>query len=258
MPELEQLENMIRTYKLEKDAKRRQVLYLKMVEESLKLVNKVVALIYPIPVSVSRDDLSQVGAIGLLKAIDTYEVYEKGSFKTYATIYIRGKILQYLRDKVNIVKTPRENSEHSNIIKNYINNLKPNENPTVKEISQALNIPVNKVQDWFNIENIKNVISLDQKVYSVDGLETLADRIQSYDDKEFERNYENKKLIEYALNKLPKNEKVSLYLYYIEGQTKKDIANVLKVSQTQVARIIKRALVNMYNVMKDDMSDKGE
>ncbi len=258
MPELEQLENMIRTYKLEKDAKRRQVLYLKMVEESLKLVNKVVALIYPIPVSVSRDDLSQVGAIGLLKAIDTYEVYEKGSFKTYATIYIRGKILQYLRDKVNIVKTPRENSEHSNIIKNYINNLKPNENPTVKEISQALNIPVNKVQDWFNIENIKNVISLDQKVYSVDGLETLADRIQSYDDKEFERNYENKKLIEYALNKLPENEKVSLYLYYIEGQTKKDIANVLKVSQTQVARIIKRALVNMYNVMKDDMSDKGE
>ena len=208
--------------------------------------------------SVSRDDLSQVGAIGLLKAIDTYEVYEKGSFKTYATIYIRGKILQYLRDKVNIVKTPRENSEHSNIIKNYINNLKPNENPTVKEISQALNIPVNKVQDWFNIENIKNVISLDQKVYSVDGLETLADRIQSYDDKEFERNYENKKLIEYALNKLPENEKVSLYLYYIEGQTKKDIANVLKVSQTQVARIIKRALVNMYNVMKDDMSDKGE
>ena len=258
MPELEQLENMIRTYKLEKDAKRRQVLYLKMVEESLKLVNKVVALIYPIPVSVSRDDLSQVGAIGLLKAIDTYEVYEKGSFKTYATIYIRGKILQYLRDKVNIVKTPRENSEHSNIIKNYINNLKPNENPTVKEISQALNIPVNKVQDWFNIENIKNVISLDQKVYSVDGLETLADRIQSYDDKEFERNYANKKLIEYALNKLPENEKVSLYLYYIEGQTKKDIANVLKVSQTQVARIIKRALVNMYNVMKDDMSDKGE
>ena len=89
MPELEQLEDMIRSYKLEKDTKRKQVLYLNLVETSLKLVNKVVALIYPIPVSVSRDDLSQVGAIGLLKSIDTYEVHEKGSFKTYATIYIK-------------------------------------------------------------------------------------------------------------------------------------------------------------------------
>ena len=257
MPELEQLEDMIRSYKLEKDTKRKQVLYLNLVETSLKLVNKVVALIYPIPVSVSRDDLSQVGAIGLLKSIDTYEVHEKGSFKTYATIYIRGKILQYLRDKVNIVKTPRENTENSSVIKNYINNLKPNENPTIKEISQTLNIPENKIRDWFNIENIKNVISLDQKVYSVDGMETLADRIQSYDDKEFERNYENKKLIEYALNKLPEDEKVSIYLYYIEGLTKKEISNTLKVSQTQVARLIKRALLKLYNIMNDDMGFEG-
>ena len=257
MPELEQLEDMICAYKLEKDAKRKQVLYLKLVETSLKLVNKVVSLVYPIPVTVSRDDLSQVGAIGLLKAIDTYEVYEKGSFKTYATIYIRGKILQYLRDKVNIVKTPRENSENNNVIKNYINNLKPDENPTIKEMSKALNIPENKIQDWFNIENIKNVVSLDQKVYSVDGLETLADRIQSYDDKEFERNYENKKLLEYALARLPEDEKVAIFLYYIEGRTKKYISSALKVSQTQVARLIKRALVKMYNIMNDEMDFQG-
>ena len=88
-------------------------------------------------------------------------------------------------------------------------------------------------------------------------METLADRIQSYDDKEFERNYENKKLIEFALNKLPEDEKVSIYLYYIEGLTKKEISNTLKVSQTQVARLIKRALMKLYNIMNDDMGFEG-
>ena len=257
MSELSQLEDMICLYKKEADEKRKRILYLKLVEYSLKLVNKVVSLVYPIPVTVSRDDLSQVGAIGLLKAIETYEVHEKGSFKTYATIYIRGKILQYLRDKANIVKTPRENTENSNTIRNYINNLKPDENPSIKEIANALNIPENKVIDWFNIENTKNIISLDQKVYSTDGMETIADRIQSYDEKEYERNYENKKLIEYALGKLPQQERKSIYLYYIEGQTKKEISVELIVSQTQVARLIKRALVKMYNLIKEDNSSQG-
>ncbi|MBP3847728.1 sigma-70 family RNA polymerase sigma factor, partial [bacterium] len=103
----------------------------------------------------------------------------------------------------------------------------------------------------------KNIISLDQKVYSTDGMETIADRIQSYDEKEYERNYENKKLIEYALGKLPQQERKSIYLYYIEGQTKKEISAELKVSQTQVARLIKRALVKMYNIIKEDNSSQG-
>lgn len=257
MSDLSLLEDMICSYKKETDAKRKRILYLKLVEYSLKLVNKVVSLIYPIPVTVSRDDLSQVGAIGLLKAIETYEVQEKGSFKTYATIYIRGKILQYLRDKANIVKTPRENTESDNNIRNYINNLNSNENPSVKEIAAALNIPESKVIDWFNIENTKNIISLDQKVYSVDGMETIADRIQSYDEKEYERNYENKKIIEYALGKLPEQERKSIYLYYIEGMTKKEISKELNVSQTQVARLIKRALIKLYNIIKEDNSSQG-
>ena len=135
--------------------------------------------------------------------------------------------------------------------------MKPDENPSIKEIANALNIPENKVIDWFNIENTKNIISLDQKVYSTDGMETIADRIQSYDEKEYERNYENKKLIEYALGKLPQQERKSIYLYYIEGQTKKEISAELKVSQTQVARLIKRALVKMYNLIKEDNSSQG-
>ena len=112
MTDIEQLEEKIYLFKHENDAKKKHVFYLNLVEESLKLVNKIVSSIYPVPISVARDDLIQVGAIGVLKAIDTYEIKDKGSFKTYASKFIKGKILQYLRDKANLVKPPRETAEN--------------------------------------------------------------------------------------------------------------------------------------------------
>lgn len=252
MTDIELLEEKIYLFKHENDAKKKHVFYLNLVEESLKLVNKIVSSVYPLPVSVSRDDLIQVGAIGMLKAIDTYEIKDKGSFKTYAAKFVKGKILQYLRDKANLVKPPRETSENINSVKNYLDSLDGNSNPTVKEIAKALNMQENKVQDILNTELLKNIVSLDQKVYDTDGIETLADRIQSDDDKEYEMNYENKKVIEFALEKLPKNEKTAIYMYYIEEETKKTIAQKLGVSQTQVARLIKRALNKMYNIISDE------
>ena len=252
MTDIEQLEEKIYLFKNENDVRKKHVLYLNLVEDSLKLVNKIVSSVYPIPLSLSRDDLVQVGAIGVLKAIDTYEIKNKGSFKTYASKFIKGKILQYLRDKANLVKPPRETAENINTVKNYLDSLGADSNPTVKEISKALNMNENKVQDILNTELLKNIVSLDQKVYSTDGVETLADRIQSDDDKENERNYENKKVIEFALNKLPKDEKTAIYKYYIEEETKKNIAQELGVSQTQVARLIKRALNKMYDIISEE------
>lgn len=252
MSDIEQLEEKIYLFKHENDVKKKHIFYLNLVEESLKLVNKIVSSIYPVPITVARDDLVQVGAIGVLKAIDTYEIKDKGSFKTYASKFIKGKILQYLRDKANLVKPPRETAENINTVKNYLDRIDPDSNPTVKDISKALNMSENKVQDILNTELLKNIVSLDQKVYSTDGVETLADRIQADDDREYEKNYENKKIIEFALQKLPNDEKTAIYKYYIEDATKKSIANELGVSQTQVARLIKRALNKMYDIISDE------
>ena len=254
MTDIETLEEQIYLFQHENDSKKKHIFYLNLVEESLKLVNKIVSTVYPIPISVSRDDLVQVGAIGVLNAIKTYEVKEKGSFKTYASKFIRGKILQYLRDKANLVKPPRETSENINVVKNYIDNLNSDNIPDAKEISKALNIPVNKVQDILNAELLKNIVSLDQKVYSADGIETLADRILTDNEKNYENDYENKKVLEFAMNKLPDNEKIAILKYYIEGETKKNIAKELNVSQTQVARLIKRALNKMYEIITNDMN----
>ena len=205
------LENLIVKYKSEDDVKKKHVAYLNLVSEALKLVKKISSGIYPLPSAVSRDDLIQVGALGVLKAIESYEYCDKSSFKTFATIYVRGKILQFLRDKANVVKPPR--------------------NATVDEV-----------------QNIKNIESLDRNVFSPDGPETMLDRIPSTD---FEQDFENKKMIEFALNKLANQEKEVIYKYYLEGLKKVEIAQELKISQMQVSRLIKRALSKMYNIIKE-------
>ena len=253
------LEDLITDYKSETDNKKKHVCYLNLVEESLKLVKKIVSSVYNTTANVAKDDLIQVGALGVLKAIENYETKTKGSFKNYCTIFIKGKILQYMRDKANIVKPPRQTVENINKVKNYIEAAGiDNKNPDIKEIAKATNLPVQTVEDIMKVELLNNIVSLDQRVFSTDGIETLADRIQSQEDKDYEQNYENKKIIEYALKKLPEKDRKIIYEYYIEGQTKKAIAQELGISGMQVARIIKRALNKMYNILEQDIHNEEE
>lgn len=258
--DLERFEELIQLYKSEQDEKRKNVLYLNLVEESLSYVKKIVIGMNPLPSNVTNDDLIQVGALGVLKAIQTYSVDGKGSFKTYVTKYIKGKILQYLRDKANLVKGSRYVAEHYSVIKDAINELSDEDNnvyPSIEDISKYTKISREHVEDFLNADLVKNTISLDQSVYTPDGPETLADRIPDVEDDSYEISYENKKIIEFALKKLGALDMHVIYRYYIEGATKKDIASELEMSQVQVGRIIKRALVKMYNIIKDGW-DKEE
>lgn len=252
--ELEKFEELILLYKSEQDEKRKNVLYLNLVEELLLYVKKIVIGMNSLFANVSNDDLIQVGALGVLKAIQTYSPEGKGSFKTYVTKYIKGKILQYLRDKANLVKGSRYVAEHYSVIRDAIKQLSDEENniyPSVEEISKFTNISKEHVQDFLNADLVKNTVSLDQSVYSPDGAETLADRIPDENDDSYEISYENKKIIEFAMKKLGSLDMHVVYRYYIEGVTKKEIASELGISQVQVGRIVKRALVKMYNIIKD-------
>ncbi len=257
--ETQHLEDLIINFKTETDNKKKHVCYLNLVEESLKLVKKIVGSLYPVSVNVPKDDLIQVGALGVLKAVENYETKSKGSFKNYCTIYIKGKILQYLRDKANIVKPPRQTVENINKVREYIEsqNITDN-NPTAKEIAKATNLPLQTVEDVLNIELLNNIVSLDQRVFSTDGIETLADRIQSQDDKNYQENYDNKKIIEYALEKLPEKERKIICAYYINGLTKKAISEEFGISAMQVARIIKRGLNKMYVILEHDINNEEE
>lgn len=210
-----ELEELLLKYKSETDFKKRRIAYLNLVSEALKLVKKIAYGFTPLPASVSVDDLIQVGALGVLKAIDFYECGGKGNFKAYAILFVKGRILHYLRDKANVVKPPR--------------------NASVEEV-----------------QKIKNIESLDRYVFSPDGAETMLDRIPAQN---YEEIFENKKLIEFALNKLAKNEKEVIYKYYIEGLKKKEIAQMLNISAMQVSRLIKKSLNKMYNILEKDIKE---
>lgn len=255
--ELEKLEELIIEYKSETDMKKRHVAYLRLIEETLKLVKKIALTFYPLPSSISKDDLVQVGAVGMLKAIETYKTEERGSFKTYVSKVIRGKIFHYMRDKANLVKPPRETLSNMSKVKEAIDALSNNNTkiPAVEEVARYVNLPFDKVEEIMNIELIKNMVSLDQNIYTTEGGETLMDRIQSDEESNFEETYANKKIIEFALNKLPPADKTAIYMYYIDGESRKDIAKKLNVSATQVSRILKRALNKLYNIIQKELGD---
>ena len=255
--ELEKLEELIIEYKSETDMKKRHVAYLRLIEETLKLVKKIALTFYPLPSSISKDYLVQVGAVGMLKAIETYKTEERGSFKTYVSKVIRGKIFHYMRDKANLVKPPRETLSNMSKVKEAIDALSNNNTkiPTVEEVARYVNLPFDKVEEIMNIELIKNMVSLDQNIYTTEGGETLMDRIQSDEESNFEETYANKKIIEFALNKLPPADKTAIYMYYIDGESRKDIAKKLNVSATQVSRILKRALNKLYNIIQKELGD---
>lgn len=256
--ELEKLEDLILEYKSEADVKKKHVAYLNLIQETLKLVKKIVMAFYPIPTTISKDDLIQVGAVGVLNAIETYKVEERGSFKTYVSKVIKGKIFHYLRDKANLVKTPRETLANLSKVKDAIDELSENntKTPTVEEVANYVNLPFDKVKEIMNIEIIKNMISLDQNIYTQDGNETLLDRIQDNEEASFEDSYANKKIIEFAINKLPQNDKIAIYMYYIEGESRREIAKKLNVSPTQVSRILKKALNKLYIIIQKEMNEK--
>jgi len=255
--ELEKLEELIISYRNEEDMKRKHISYLRLIEESLKLVKKIVLTFYPLPSTITKDDLIQVGAVGVLRAIESYKTEKKGSFKTYVSKVIKGKIFHYLRDKANLVKPPRETIANLTKVKNAMDILSENNTrtPTIAEVSQYTNLPQEKVEDIMNIELIKNLVSLDQNVYTTEGGETLLDRIQAEDDNTWEETYANKKIIEFAINKLQPTDKTAVTMYYIQGAARKDIAEVLKVSQTQVSRILKRALNKLYIIIEKELND---
>jgi len=255
--DLEKLEELINAYKNEQDVKKKHIVYLSLVEESLKLVKRIVANFYPLPSTITKDDLVQVGAVGVLTAIEAYRAEERGSFKTYVSKVIKGKIFHYLRDKANIVKPPRETLENLSKVKDAIAKLTEDTDvqPSIEQVAKIVNLPYEKVEEIMNIELIKNMISLDQNVYTTDGNETLLDRIQAEDSSNFEDSYANKKIIEHAINKLPENDRTAISMYYIDGEARKDIAKRLNVSQTQVSRILKRALNKLYVIIREELPE---
>lgn len=245
----EKIEDKILAYRECNDAKKKRVLYLSIVEQTMYIVKQVASNI-TVPAGMTYDDLIQVGTLGLIKAVDFYEFGKNTKFSTYAQYFVRGEILHYLRDNAPIVKAPRALQELIFKITNAIKDLKQHGiiNPSAEQISEIVEVEPEKIQEVLEIISNKLTISIDQ--FNEDDEDfSLLDKVAFSEYKDEFGLYENRLLLTDLLSQLPSDLKEIIEWSYIEGFTQSEIAKKLDISQMQVSRKIKKALNIMYKIL---------
>ena len=193
----------------------------------------------------NMDDLFQIGCIGLVKAIDNFDLSYGVKFSTYAVFMIEGEIRKYLRDN-NTIRISRSVKEIAYKILKFKNDYLMNHGiePNIDLISKELNIEKEII--IFSLEATKNIVSYYEPIYD-DGGETiyLFDQLSSDD-----KNILDNLILKDAINKLKKKEKEILIDRYINGKTQVELSEEFGISQAQISRIEKNALKNIKKLIK--------
>ena len=196
----------------------------------------------------NMDDLFQIGVIGLIKAIDNFDVNLGLRLSTYAVPLIIGEVKRYIRDNTQVRVSRSIKDLAYKIIKfqdDYISvyGIKPSN----EMISESLGIEEYEIS--FALDSLKDPMSLFEPIYN-DGGDTiyLSDQIADIKDK----NTDKDMLISLrkALNKIKEREKDILVSRFIVGKTQMEIAETLGISQAQVSRIEKSAIENVRKLIK--------
>jgi RNA polymerase sporulation-specific sigma factor len=184
------------------------------------------------------DDLFQIGCIGLLKAIDKFDLNFDVKFSTYAVPMIIGEIQRFLRDD-GTVKVSRSLKEIAHKVRRVKDELSKGLGrlPTVREIAEALGITPEEV--IYAQEANRAPSSIHETVFENDGDPiTLMDQIADKD----EDKWFDKIALKEAIGKLSEREQLIVYLRYYKDQTQSEVAERLGISQVQVSRLEKKIL----------------
>lgn len=194
------------------------------------------------------EDIAQIGVIGLLKAIDRFDLSVDVQFSTYAVVMIVGEIKRFLRDD-GIVKISRSIKENGIKISRARRELvgRLNREPTVAEIAAKAQINIEEVA--MATEALQEVESIYKTVYQSDGNEIyLLDRLSLEKDEKEE--LLNHMVVEKLLGDLNENERQIIKKRYFENKTQTEIAKEIGISQVQVSRMEKKILLSMKKSLK--------
>lgn len=193
------------------------------------------------------DDLFQVGCIGLIKAIDNFDLGQNVRFSTYAVPMIIGEIRRYLRDNnpVRVSRSLRDIAYKALQVRERLVAEKARE-PSLQEIAEQLLLPQEEVV--FALDAIQEPISLFEPIYN-DGGDPILVMDQISDDKTTDDRWMEEISIKEALKRLGEREKLILSLRFFEGKTQMEVAEEIGISQAQVSRLEKAALKHMKKYM---------
>ena len=231
-----------------------------LVEKNLGLVHHIVKRF--IGRGVDAEDLFQVGSIGLMKAIDKFDLSFEVKFSTYAVPMISGEIKRFLRDDgmVKVSRTLKENGLH---IKRSVERLNQTlgREPTIREIEEETGLFKDDIilamEASIEVESIyKSVFQSDgNEIYLVDqvvgtnGKSALGEAVNSPEDYEKEELL-NHLLLEQLMQSLSDEERQLITLRYFKNQTQMEVASVMGISQVQVSRHEKKILLRLREKIK--------
>ena len=194
------------------------------------------------------DDLFQVGCIGLIKAIDNFDLSQNVLFSTYAVPMIIGEIRRHLRDNnsIRVSRSLRDIAYKALQIKEKILN-EQNREATVEDVAKELQIPKEEIA--YALDAIQEPISLYEPVYN-DGADALFLMDQVSDNKNTDDNWVEDIAISESLKKLNDREKMIIRKRFFDGKTQMEVADEIGISQAQVSRLEKTALSHMRKNMR--------
>ncbi|MFC1516959.1 sigma-70 family RNA polymerase sigma factor [Candidatus Margulisiibacteriota bacterium] len=197
-------------------------------------------------------DLMQVGAVGLLKAIDHYSAKRGRTFVAYAAPTIDGEIRHYIRDKFSGIKISRKLIELNTKVNKVIESTKVATGKTLtnKEVARKLKIKQSRIEKAKKAVRTHYTISLNQPISSLKGteanvitLEDIVGKADAYDDLMEQISVKD------ALAQLPTRNQSILKMLFIDDSVQSNIAKKHKITQAQVSRIIQQSLAELKNIL---------
>ena len=196
----------------------------------------------------NMDDLFQVGVIGLIKAIDNFDLSYNLKLSTYACPLIIGEVKRFLRDNnsIRVARSTKDTAYRALKIKEELTNKLGSE-PTMKQIADALEKDELEVENAIN--SMKEVVSMFEPIYN-DGGDTiyLVDQLEDKKDSIYPLEY--KIALKEALKELKQKEKYIIYERYIMGKTQLELADEIGISQAQISRLEKSGIDHIKKKIK--------
>lgn len=196
----------------------------------------------------NMDDLFQVGVIGLIKAIDNFDLSYNLKLSTYAVPLILGEVKRYIRDNTSVRVSRSIKDLAYSIIgfkEEYFN--KNGVEPTNEEVAKALDIEEYKIS--YALDALKEPMSIFEPIYN-DGGDTIYLQDQIADKKDLNSDKDMLISLRRGLNQIKTREREVLVERYIVGKTQMEIAESLNISQAQVSRIEKNAILSLKRIIK--------
>ena len=196
----------------------------------------------------NADDLFQVGCVGLIKAIDNFDLSQNVQFSTYAVPMIVGEVKRYLRDN-NSIRVSRSVRDLAYKVIQFKERYtkEHGKEPSVEEIAKELE--VTKEDIAFSLDAIQDPVSLQEPVYN-DGSESIYIMDQVKDSKNTDELWAEKITIKGAMEKLNEKERMIINKRFFDGRTQMEVAEEIGISQAQVSRLEKTAIQHIKRLYK--------